>query len=213
MNRFVSTIGIALALLVGTTGIVLAQTVNAEDYGQRVSNAIDKAKKEADQLNARNKALLDAIREAGDPGRAQKVLDELINSASGALEPFGESSELMKEISNLLAFIESRRKNAEEELAKDPRWRERVEAWKKRLENIRELRQSLLGEGDRAKGHLKQIEKDRKFIQDLIAEGAVVRAKAEMERALQDLKTLGDTLGAAAETARRKDKAIGVPGS
>src|SRR5258708_4905724 len=81
------------------------------DYEQRVTKALDAAKKSADALNERHKALVDAVKRAGNAGEAQKVLGDLITSATIALEGFGEKSEMMQAVDGLISFIDDRRKN------------------------------------------------------------------------------------------------------
>jgi hypothetical protein len=181
------------------------------DYEQRVTKALDAAKKNADSLNERHKALLDAVKRAADPTQAQKVLDELIGSATTALQNFNEKSEMMQAVDGLLGFIEDRKKNAENELKSDPKWLERVNAWKAHADNIRDLRQSLLKEVDRSRGLLEKLQRERKLISDIIADEGVTKAKAEMERALQDLKGLGDSLDAAIRAASNREKSLGAP--
>jgi hypothetical protein len=180
----------------------------ATDYEQRVTKALDAAKKSADALNERHKALVEAVKRAADPQQAQKVLDELIASATKALEGFGENSEMMQAVSGLLAFIEERRKNAEEEAKTDAQWVARVAAWKAHGENIRQLREALLREVDRSKIFLDKLMKEKKLISDMIAGESVAKAKEEMDKALADLKALGDSLEAAVAAAQNREKTI-----
>lgn len=183
----------------------------AAEYEQRVTRALDAARKNADSLNERHKMLLDAVKGAADPTRAQKVLDDLIASATTALQGFDEKGDMMQAVDGLLGFIEDRRKNAENELKSDPQWLPRVSAWKAHADNIRELRQSLLKEVDRSRGLLEKLQKERKLISDIIADEGVTKAKQEMERALQDLKGLGDSLDAAIKAASNREKSLGAP--
>lgn len=180
----------------------------ATDYEQRVTKALDAAKKSADALNERHKALVDAVKKAGDAQQAQKVLEELIGSATKALEGFAENGDMMQAVGGLLNFIDERRKNAEEEAKTDPQWVPRVAAWKAHGENIRQLREALLREVDRSKIYLDKLTKERKLISDMIAGEGVAKAKAEMDKALADLKTLGDSLEAAVAAAQTREKAI-----
>lgn len=180
----------------------------ATDYEQRVTKALDAAKKSADALNERHKALVEAVRRAGDAQQAQKVLDELIGSATKALEGFAENGDMMQAVGGLLNFIDERRKNAEEEAKTDPQWVPRVAAWKAHGENIRQLREALLREVDRSKIYLDKLAKEKKLISDMIAGEGVAKAKAEMDKALADLKTLGDSLEAAVAAAQTREKAI-----
>lgn len=184
---------------------------SAAEYEQRVTKALDAARKNADSLNERHKALLDAVRRAADPTQAEKVLDDLIASATTALQGFDEKGEMMQAVDGLLSFIEERKKNAESELKNDPQWLNRVNAWKAHADNIRELRQSLLKEVDRSRGLLAKLQRERKLISDIIADEGVTKAKQEMERALQDLKGLGDSLDAAIKAASSREKSLGAP--
>jgi quinol monooxygenase YgiN len=213
MHMLVKISGLAFLILLGPSTIAFAQTSapaqqSTQDYEQRVSKALDTAKKSADALNQRHTQLLEAIRNAKDPAQAEKVLDELIKSAASALEAFGEQSEMMQAVDGLLSFIETRRKNAEQEFKTDEKWGDRVNAWKTHAENIRTLRQALLGEADRAKTSLERLTKERKFIEDVIAGEGVEKARAEMMKALADLKQLGDSLDKAVNEAQRREKAV-----
>jgi hypothetical protein len=194
-----------------------AQTASSDrpgspaEYEQRVTKALDAAKKNADSLNSRHKALLDAVRRAADPTQAEKVLDDLIASATTGLQGFDEKGEMMQAVDGLLGFIEERKKNAESELKNDPQWLNRVNAWKAHAENIRELRQALLREVDRSRGLLTKLQRERKLISDIIADEGVTKARQEMERALQDLKGLGDSLDAVIKAASNREKLLGAP--
>lgn len=187
------------------------QQPSAQDYEQRVTRALDEAKKKSDALNERHKSLLESVKRAADPAQAQKVLDELIASATTALGAFDEKGEMMQAVDGLLGFIDDRRKNAENELKADPQWLPRVDSWKAHGENIRELRQALLREVDRSKALIEKLQKERKFISDVIAGEGVAKARQEMELALQDLKALGDSLDAAVTAAQGREKSIGPP--
>jgi hypothetical protein len=213
MRRLAKVSAFAAVLLLGSAISASTQSPSpaqqsATDYEQRVTKALDAAKKSADALNERHKALVEAVKRASDPQQAQKVLDELITSATKALEGFGENSEMMQAVSGLLAFIDERRKNAEEEAKTDAQWGPRVEAWKAHAENIRQLREALLREVDRSKIFLDKLVKEKKLISDMIAGEGVAKAKAEMDKALADMKTLGDSLEAALVAAQTREKAI-----
>lgn len=219
MNKYLKICIVTIAASVGPVTATLAQapaqerqpSPTGQDYEQRVTKALDAAKKNSDALNERHKSLLDAVKRAADPAQAQKVLDELIASATAALQGFDEKGEMMQAVDGLLSFIEDRRKNAENELKSDPQWLPRVNAWKEHGENIRQLRQALLREVDRSKTLLEKLNKERKFITDIIAGEGVAKARQEMEKALQDLKGLGDSLDAAVAAASSREKSLGVP--
>lgn len=72
---------------------------------------------------------------------------------------FSENGEIMRSVSGLLANIEERRKNAEQQAGRDPRWIARVDSWKAHGDNMRQLRQQVLKEADRARGFLDQLKK------------------------------------------------------
>jgi hypothetical protein len=219
MHDVVRVAGLAAALLFGPVVSASAQATPpspsaqqpAQDYQQRVTKALESAKRSADTLNERHKSLVDAVKRAADPQQAQKVLDELIASANKALEGFGENSEMMQAVNSLLGFIDDRRRNAENELKTDPQWLPRVNSWKAHGDNIRDLRQALLREVDRSRGFLERLGKERKLISDIIADEGVTKAKQEMEKALDELKTLGDSLDKAVTAAQNREKAIGPP--
>lgn len=213
MRRSAKVSAFAAVLLLGSVAGAFAQSPApaprpATDYEQRVTKALDAAKKSADALNERHKSLVEAVKRAADPQQAQKALDELITSATTALEGFGENGEMMQAVSGLLAFIDERRKNAEEEAKTDPQWAARVTAWKEHGENIRQLREALLREVDRSRIFLDKLAKEKKLISDMIAGEGVAKAKEEMDKALADLKALGDSLEAAVTAAQNREKTI-----
>jgi hypothetical protein len=215
MRAGIRVAGLAAALLLAPAVTASAQSpaaqAPAQDYEQRVTRALESAKKSADALTERHKALVEAVKRAGDPQQAQKVLDELIASSTKALEGFAENGEMMQAVNGLLSFIEDRRRNAENELKTDPQWLPRVKSWKDHGENIRNLRQALLREVDRSKGFLDRLNRERKFISDVIADEGVTKAKQEMDKALEELKTLGNSLEEAIKAAQSREKAIGPP--
>jgi uncharacterized protein YukE len=214
MHTIVKVSGLIAILLLGPVTKVPSQTTSsaqqpAQEYEQRVTRALDAAKKSADALNERRNALVEAIRRAADPQQAQKVLDELISSAKSALDGFGENSDVMQAVDGLLSYIDIRRKSAENELKTDPTWADRVNYWKAQAESLRELRQALLREADRTKASLDRLQKERKRIEDVIAGEGVEKAKQEMQKALQELKNLGDSLDKAVVEAQQRQKSIG----
>jgi hypothetical protein len=95
-----------------------------------MTGALSTAKRSAEQLNEQHKRLREAIDAAADPSQARKSLDDLIGSSRSALEPFAENSEMIRAITSLLNFIEDRRRNAEQQAARDPRWLDRMDTWK-----------------------------------------------------------------------------------
>src|SRR4051812_10949097 len=108
MHSLIKVSGLVATLLVGLVTTSSAQPApsaqqSTQDYQQRVTKALDAAKKSADALNERHKGLVDAIRRAADPQQAQKVLDELISSATSALDGFGEKGEMMQAVDSLLS--------------------------------------------------------------------------------------------------------------
>ena len=117
----------------------------------------------------------------------------------------------MRSVSGLLANIEERRKNAEQQAGRDPRWIARVDSWKAHGDNMRQLRQQVLKEADRARGFLDQLKKDRTFIEDMIAGEGVARARGEMEAALRNLRELGDSLSEAVKVAEERNRKISAP--
>jgi hypothetical protein len=216
MVKSAKAFAIAAILLLGPSISAVGQSPApaqqpAADYEQRVTKALDAAKKNADALNERYKELVDAVKRAADPQQAQRVLDELISSATKALEGFREDGEMMQAVGGLLNFIEERRKNAEQEAKTDPQWEARVTAWKAHAENIRQLRAALLREVDRSSIFLGKLAKEKKLISDMIAGEGVAKAKAEMDKALADLKALGDSLEAAVTAAQSRERTLGSP--
>jgi chaperonin cofactor prefoldin len=189
-----------------------AQRPQSDDYQQRVTNALSNAKQSADKLKQQHEQLLQAIQKAGDPKEAQRVLDDVINSASGALDGFSDNAPIFKDIDNLLAFSDARRKVAQDEAARDPRWLERIDYWKKHGENIQQLRQDIKLQAARAGAALNQLKKDRKFIEDIIAGEQVAKAKAALEEAVQNLKQLADSLTEAVKVAEDRNRTITTPG-
>jgi hypothetical protein len=189
-----------------------AQRSQSDDYQQRVTNALNSAKQSADRLKQQQEQLLQAIQKAADPQEAQRILDDVINSASGAIDGFSENGPIFKEIANLLAFTDTRRNAAEHEAARDPRWFERVDYWKKHGDNIQQLRQEMLKEAARARTSLDNLKKDRKFIEDIIAGEGVAKAKAQLEAAVQNLRQLADSLTEAVKVAEERNKTITTPG-
>ncbi|ANY85501.1 hypothetical protein BB934_45615 (plasmid) [Microvirga ossetica] len=200
-------------ILASLTGAAASQSVQSDDFQQRMTTALTSAKKSADQLNDQQKALLDAINLAADPQQARKFLDNLIGTSTSALTTFGEKGEVMKAINDLLVSVDQRRKNAEDRAASDPRWVERVAVWKGHADNLRQLRQDLLKEVDRAENTLTQLSKDRTFIEDIIASEGVERARKEMEAALMNLRDLGDSLANAVKIAEERNRKISAPAS
>src|ERR1043166_7625614 len=100
MRRLAKATALATFLMLGPI-VCVSQSPSpaqrsATDYEQRVTKALDAAKKSADALNARHKSLIDAIKRAADPEQAQKALDEMISSARQALEGFREDGEMMQ---------------------------------------------------------------------------------------------------------------------
>jgi hypothetical protein len=188
------------------------QSSQSDDYQQRVTNALNRAKQSADRLNQQHEQLLQAIQKAADPREAQRILDDVINSASGALDGFSENAPIFKEIAGLLAFTETRRKLAEAESARDPRWLERVDYWKKHADNIQQLRQDILKEAARGGASLDKLKKDRKFIEDIIAGEGVAKAKAALEAAVQNLRELANSLSEAVKVAEDRNRTITSPG-
>lgn len=204
--------GLVVALLAClSAGPLRAEAPQGSDYQQRMTSALSAAHKSADELNARSKVLQDAIDRAADPEQARKFLEDLLASSGNALETFGENSNMMKAVNALLAYIDDRRKNAEAEAAADPRWIERVDVWKAHAENVRQLRQEILKEADRARGLLGQLRKDRKYIEDVIASENVEKAKAEMETALRNLRNLGNSLSEAVKVAEDRNNKMKAP--
>lgn len=198
-------------LISALSSFASAQNAPSEDYQQRMTNALTTAKKSADELNSQSKSLQDAINKAADPQQARKFLDDLIASSSTALQTFGENGEMMSAVTGLLSYIEERKKNAERESANDPRWITRVDSWKAHGDNIRQLRQEILKEADRAQGLLGQLKKDRSYIEDVIAGEGVAKAKIEMEAALKNLQNLGDSLSEAVRLAEDRNKKLKAP--
>jgi chaperonin cofactor prefoldin len=197
-------------------GLVLVpaygQVSKGDDYQQRVTNALNSAKQSADRLKQEHQHLLEAVQRAADPQEAQRILDDVISSASGALEGFSEGAPIFKEIGSLLAFTDTRRKLAEAESARDPRWLDRVDYWKKQADNIQQLRQDILKEAARAGGSLDKLKKDRKFIEDIIAGEGVAKARAALEAAVQNLRDLADSLTEAVKVAEDRNRKMTAPG-
>jgi hypothetical protein len=137
-----------------------SQSSQSDDYQQRVTNALNSAKQSADRLKQQHDQLLQSIQKAADPQEAQRILDDVINSASGAIDGFSESSPIFKEIANLLTFTDTRRRMAESESARDPRWLERADYWKKQADSIQQLRQDWPAPGseDTELGVLMELE-------------------------------------------------------
>jgi chaperonin cofactor prefoldin len=201
------------ALAVGLVVIPAhSQPSQSDDYQQRVTNALNNAKQSADRLKQQHEHLLQSIQKAADPQEAQKILDDVINSANGALDGFSESAPIFKEIGSLLTFTDTRRTAAERESARDPRWLERADYWKKQTDNIQQLRQDILKEAARARVSLNNLKKDRKFIEDIIAGEGVAKAKAALEAAVQNLRELADSLAEAVKVAEDRNRRITTPG-
>jgi hypothetical protein len=118
---------------------------------------------------------------------------------------------MMRAITGLLDHIEERKRNAERQAESDPRWLDRVDNWKAHAENIRQLRQALLREADRARGFLEQLTRDRTFIEDILAGEGVAKAKQEMEVALRSLRQLGDSLQEAIKMTEERNKKLSSP--
>jgi hypothetical protein len=218
MGVFGKLTGLALFLALGSVVCAFAQPSpsqsaqnTTQDYQQRVTKALDAAKKNADALNDQYKSLLDAVKRASDPQQAQKALDDLTASADKALKGFNEKGEMMQAVDGLLAFIEDRQKNAENEAKTDPRWQARVTAWQAHAANIRQLREDLLQQVDRSRIFLDKLAKEKKLITDMIAGEGVASAKAELDKALAELKALGDSLQTAVSAAESRDKAVTTP--
>jgi len=189
-----------------------SQSSQSDDYQQRVTNALNNAKQSADRLNQQHEQLLQAIQKAASPTEAQRILNDLINSASGALEGFSEGAPIFKEIASLLTFTDTRRRLAEAESARDPRWLDRVDYWKKHADNIQQLRQDIVKEAARAGASLDKLKKDRKFIEDIIAGEGVAKAKAALEAAVKNLRELADSLSEAVKVAEDRNRTITTPG-
>ena len=90
-----------------------------------------------------------------------------------------------------------------------------MDSWKAHGDNMRQLRQQVLKEADRARGFLDQLKKDRTFIEDMIAGEGVARARArargKMEAALRNLRELGDSLSEAVKVAEERNRKISAP--
>jgi hypothetical protein len=216
VRRAIFSFGLFTCLLIGQPGPATAQRSapdrsvspqqqSTQDYQQRVTRALDTAKKGADALNERQKTLLDAINKAKDPSTAKRILDDLIASATDAVEAFGETSEIMKALNSLLSYIDDRQKNASGLAKSEPRWQQRVDFWKARAESIRDLRLKLLQEAEKTKSALAKLKKDREFIEDVIAGEGVQKAQAEMENALKELQALGASIDQAIKEAQQRE--------
>ncbi|WP_156467894.1 hypothetical protein [Methylobacterium sp. Leaf91] len=211
MIKSLTKFGFIAVLMVSVASPLLAQAPQGSNFQQRMTNALGAAKKSADELNMRSKDLQEAINKAADPEQARKFLDDLMGSSSSALDAFGDNSEMMKAVNSLLSYIDERKKNAETEAVNDPRWIERLDSWKAQADNVRQLRQDILKEADRAGSLLNRLKKDRKYIEDIIAGENVSKAKSEMEAALRNLSNLGDSLSEAVKVAEEKNNKLKSP--